>query len=127
MKCIVLFTSTLCVLQAPSVKRPQVIGSNKEGVYILCSRCLRNTNRVNKCSVYCCHCSSSNNDLSFNSRKCPSVVTDFCHENECKKFIVDVVHNPLDVFHNHLVCTSTVSNNDNVSLIIILVRSQRTV
>nr|XP_033515512.1 uncharacterized protein LOC117279972 [Nicotiana tomentosiformis] len=51
----------LSTLQAPSVKRPQVIGSSKEGLYYLCSRCLKGKNTVSNAnvSISCCNCSSS--------------------------------------------------------------------
>ncbi|XP_070004341.1 uncharacterized protein [Nicotiana sylvestris] len=41
LRCIVLFTDALCLLQTPSVKRPKVIGSSREGLYYICSKCLK--------------------------------------------------------------------------------------
>ena len=50
-KSVILFTSVSCLLQAPSVKRPQVLGSSREGLYFLCSRCLKNPAKLTTC---CC-------------------------------------------------------------------------
>ncbi|XP_019248441.1 PREDICTED: uncharacterized protein LOC109227698 [Nicotiana attenuata] len=38
------FTDNACLLQAPSVKRPLEIGKVRNGLYLLCSKCLRNNN-----------------------------------------------------------------------------------
>jgi len=114
LKCTVLFTGALCVLQAPSVKRPQAIGNNKDGLYFLCSSCLRNTNRVNASSIRCCHSSRSNNNSSFSvhSREYNSSVTKSCHANNCREFATNG-HGP-HIVHSPLVCTSTFNNNENI-------------
>ncbi|XP_049399809.1 uncharacterized protein LOC125863877 [Solanum stenotomum] len=105
--------SFACIV-APSVKRPQAIGNNKDGLYFLCSSCLRNTNRVNESSIFCCHSSSSNNNSSFSvkSREYNSSVTKSCHANNCREFATNG-HVP-HIVHSPLVCTSTSNNNENI-------------
>ncbi|XP_070005316.1 uncharacterized protein [Nicotiana sylvestris] len=56
LKSLVLFRDTLCLLQAPSVKRPQVIGNSKEGLYYLCSRFLKGKRNTLPFIVSVSHC-----------------------------------------------------------------------
>lgn len=50
---IISFTEPLCILQAPSMKRPLGIGEAKDGLQLLCSKCLRNNNySETKCVAY---------------------------------------------------------------------------
>lgn len=65
MKCTVLFTDAWCLLQAPSIKRPQVLGNNRDDLYFLCSSCLKNDKKVNGNSICCCF--SCSNSLFSNS------------------------------------------------------------
>ncbi|XP_075104166.1 uncharacterized protein LOC142178474 [Nicotiana tabacum] len=44
LSCIVAFFNLCCVLQAPSMKRPLVIGKVNDGLYILCPSCLKKNN-----------------------------------------------------------------------------------
>lgn len=62
MKCIVLFTNVTSILQAPSVKRPQVIGNSKDGIYYMNGKCFKKTNSVTAFVI--CSCLSHKN-LSF--------------------------------------------------------------
>ena len=41
LKCVVSFSNTSCLLQAPSLKRPLEIGKAHDGLYLLCSDCLQ--------------------------------------------------------------------------------------
>ena len=52
MKCVISFSDTTCLLQAPSVKRPQAIGSSKDDIYYVYVRCLKDT--VDAKNLVCC-------------------------------------------------------------------------
>ena len=43
----IIFNDTACLLQAPSMKRPQEIGRCKDGLYFLCSKCLMHSRAEN--------------------------------------------------------------------------------
>ena len=64
-KSVVSFTETSCILQAPSMKRPLVIGEAEGGLYFLCANCLKHTNYFvasNALTYISCSC-NSNPDL----------------------------------------------------------------
>ncbi|XP_019233911.1 PREDICTED: uncharacterized protein LOC109214451 [Nicotiana attenuata] len=69
LRCIVFFSDALCLLQAPSVKRPQVIGSSKEGMYYLCSRCLKGKRTVLPSVVSTSYCNCIPDPQSVNSHE----------------------------------------------------------
>lgn len=52
LKGIALFTDTSCLLQAPSMKRPQEIGEYRDGLYFLCSRCLKGRSATSTTNSY---------------------------------------------------------------------------
>nr|XP_010318432.2 uncharacterized protein LOC101252423 [Solanum lycopersicum] len=62
--------------EAPLVKRPQVLGSSREGLYFLCSRCLKNPAK----STTCC-CISHNNHNSSLSSNSGQVTNKALHDN----------------------------------------------
>ncbi|XP_019260138.1 PREDICTED: uncharacterized protein LOC109238158 [Nicotiana attenuata] len=92
LSCIVAFFNLCCVLQAPSMKRPLVIGRVKDGLYILCPSCLRKNNASlaekdnSKLPVIstCCTC-----DI-----HCPthSIVNVPVHTNKCVPFPSHIVN-----------------------------------
>lgn len=60
---LVAFSNNSCLLQAPSMKRPLVIGKAMDGLYFLCQRCLQNkqygpTVKVPFLSACCCACNT---------------------------------------------------------------------
>ena len=75
MKCILSFTDTTCLLQAPSMKRPQEVGSSKDGIYYMCGRCLNDTTHT---SDSVCNCIS-------HSCRCYSFPTSSCNESSVKQ------------------------------------------
>ena len=88
MRSVILFTSVSCLLQAPSVKRPQVLGNSREGLYFLCSRCLKNP-----ASFTTCCCMSHNNQNSSLSSNNGQATNKTLHDNnKC---------------NSHTVCSST--------------------
>ncbi|XP_019231603.1 PREDICTED: uncharacterized protein LOC109212417 [Nicotiana attenuata] len=83
LNCLVAFIKFCCILQAPSMKRPLVIGRVKDGLYILCPRCLKNNSTGPSPSVTdfmlapITHCTCNT--------QCPlhSVVNIAPHANKC--------------------------------------------
>ncbi|XP_015158323.1 uncharacterized protein [Solanum tuberosum] len=55
-------TSEIVLHKAPSVKRPQVLGNSREGLYFLCSRCLKNNIKSSTCCYTFVCSSTSDND-----------------------------------------------------------------
>lgn len=49
------FTKNSYFMQAPSMKRPLVIGSAEEGLHFLCPSCLKNSSNVSKCNMIPCN------------------------------------------------------------------------
>lgn len=47
-KGVVLFSNIVCLLQAPSLKRPLEIGNVHDGLYLLCSNCLRKGTNISE-------------------------------------------------------------------------------
>ena len=88
MRSVVLFTSVSCLLQAPSVKRPQVLGSSREGLYFLCSRCLKNPANF----TTCCCISHNNHNSSLSSNNSQATNKTSHDNNKCT---------------SHTVCSST--------------------
>ena len=88
MRSVVLFTSVSCLLQAPSVKRPQVLGSSREGLYFLCSRCLKNPAKL----TTCCCISHNNHNLSLSSNNSQVTNKTLHDDNKCT---------------GHTICSST--------------------
>ncbi|XP_075080014.1 uncharacterized protein LOC142165337 [Nicotiana tabacum] len=93
LSCIVAFFNLCCVLQAPSMKRPLVIGKVNDGLYILCPSCLKKNNaslaekdnsRLPVIST-CCTCDTH----------CPthSTVNVPVHTNKCVSFPSLIVNN----------------------------------
>ncbi|XP_019260646.1 PREDICTED: uncharacterized protein LOC109238613 [Nicotiana attenuata] len=78
LRCIVFFSDALCLLQAPSVKRPQVIGSSKDSLYYLCSRCLKGKRTVLPSVVSTSYCNCIPAPQSVNSHESVSH-THSCH------------------------------------------------
>ncbi|XP_015165957.1 uncharacterized protein [Solanum tuberosum] len=70
-------------VKPPSMKRPQEIGSSRDGLYYLCSKCLKSnrvnskTNPISSCN---CICSSSSSSCLSSSPSLHSVV-DLCNKN----------------------------------------------
>nr|XP_033514026.1 uncharacterized protein LOC117278658 [Nicotiana tomentosiformis] len=100
----------LSTLQAHSVKRPQVIGISKEGLYYLCSRCLKGKRIVSNAnvSVSCCNCSSSTSVNSGDFRSpahshpySPNVNTSI-HNNKNESSAVFDKHDVNVLWHNRL-------------------------
>lgn len=114
LRCIVFFTNALCLLQAPSVKRPQVIGNSKDGLYFLCSRCLKNGDSVNVGSVdpICCfHSTDSSSFVPEKNKKHVSFVTKSCCVNKSDLFISN--KNRSHVIHGFtpVICTTFSDKN----------------
>lgn len=83
-----------------------MLGSSRNGLYFLCSSCLKNVKKVNGNSICCLSGSSSFFSNSTVSRTCISSDIDSCHVDKCKLLNTD----------GPLVCTST-SNSNNKSVL----------
>lgn len=112
MKCIVLFTSALCLLQTPLVKRPWVIGSCKDGLYFLCAKCLKTADSVNVRPM--CFYFLNNSQIPFLVTIGDDTLVDTkpFHETTCKIPTYDISS---QVFPNSLICTFTASNENMLS------------
>lgn len=100
LKCIVLFISAFCLLQAPLVKRTQVIGNSKDGLYFLYSRYLKNKDSVKIANVNStCSCHSSTSFLSYSfENKTPSLsMSQSCNINKCE--LPTAYRNESQIFH----------------------------
>ena len=97
MKWMILFTDTTCLLLDSSVKRPQAIGSNKDGIYYMCGRCLKDTIDATKlvcsCLSHGCRCTS------FPISVCNESSVKKCVEHSRKLYVVSV-------------CSSTFNNTN---------------
>ncbi|XP_015167311.1 uncharacterized protein [Solanum tuberosum] len=73
------FTKTSCFMQAPSMKRPLVIGSAEEGLYFLCPSCLKNSFNISKCSSVipnnsCNNCSNRQSIQTLDNKQCTPIL-----------------------------------------------------
>ncbi|XP_069144064.1 uncharacterized protein [Solanum lycopersicum] len=75
LKCTAFFTNSLCLLQAPSLRRPLEIGRIHDGLYLLCSQCLQKKNSSIPCLF------TENKNLCSHSHSCTSDVTKLFEDN----------------------------------------------
>ncbi|XP_069154520.1 uncharacterized protein [Solanum lycopersicum] len=64
------------VTQAPSMKRPLVIGSAEEGLYFLCPSCLKSSYNVSKCNMLSYDFNKDDTQDTLNSSNGPNVACD---------------------------------------------------
>ena len=79
-----MFTNALCLLQAPLVKRPQVLGNCRDGLYFLCTKCLKTSDRINTCQIFCYFPNNSLLSSSMKNKACTSFSTNSCPTDQCK-------------------------------------------
>lgn len=111
LKGIILFSDITCLLQAPSLKRPLVIGNMHEGLYLLCSECLRKRNNIYESESYFSnsilspkydlvnkiHCSCHSLSYSWH----PSIVNNMIHNN---KSIFHLFHTVVHIIKIMWIC-----------------------
>ncbi|KAH0674692.1 hypothetical protein KY284_014877 [Solanum tuberosum] len=109
LKGIVTFSDTACLLQAPSMKRPQEIGKCRDGLYFLCSRCLINSSAGRAANASCLSISNSvMNNHASSSQSCllHSHVTSSISCNNNEHIVLNSVLYPRNnedlLWHNRL-------------------------
>jgi len=113
--CTISFTKTSCVMQAPSMKRPLVIGTAEAGLYFLCPNCLKTLNSSSLSSISSCcifpSCNACNRSCSFHvsdSMKCTSFLN---KQNSC----LNVENFPtVPLLHSPIFSHTCTGNNVNV-------------
>ncbi|KAH0738712.1 hypothetical protein KY290_037417 [Solanum tuberosum] len=113
--CTISFTKTSCVMQAPSMKRPLVIGRAEAGLYFLCPNCLKtlNSSSLSSISSYCIFpsCNACNRSRSFHvsdSMKCTSFLN---KQNSC----LNVENSPtVPLLHSPILSHTCTGNNVDV-------------
>ena len=116
-----MFTNALCLLQAPLAKRPQVLGNCRDGLYFLCTKCLKASNKANTCQICCCFSNNKPLSSSIKNDTCNSFSASPCFPDQFKVLVSNFVPlkcklspNNMNVLDDHNSCNVA---GDNVDLL----------